>query len=153
MPYVSYDEVKELLKTDLLQYPDNIDNHIEYAEAKIDSKLLGSFGLRFDDTGLYASVPVQIKWIAALLCGWRLWDSATVLEGQQDSTAGTRWKREAEDWLKCLVKGDCGLTLDDGTLIGVSHSMIPRAYPTGIRDKAPDEDNVPYFTRADAHNW
>ncbi len=153
MAYVTFDEVKELLDTGVLQYPDNIDNYIEYAEAKIDSTLLGSFDIRFDDVTLYASVPVQIKWIAALLCGWRLWDQATVLEGQQDSTAGTRWKREAEGWLKCLVKGDCGLTLDDGTLIGVSESMVPRAYPAGIRDKAPDEDNVPYFTRADAHNW
>ena len=153
MPYVTFEEVKELLTTDLVQYPDDIGNHIEYAEAKIDSSLLGSFDLRFDDVLFYASVPVQIKWIAALLVGWRLWDSATVLEGQQDSTAGTRWKREAEGWLKCLVKGDCGLTLDDGTLIGVSESMVPRAYPVGIRDKAPDEDNIPYFTREQAHNW
>ena len=153
MPYVTFDEVKELLDTSLIQYPDNIDNYVEYAEAKIDSRLLGSFDLRFDDTALYASVPVQIKWIAALYVGYRIWDSMTVLEGQQDSTAGTRWRREADDWLKCLVKGDCGLTLDDGTLIGTSDSMIPRAYPVGIRDKAPDEDNIPFFTRAQAHEW
>jgi hypothetical protein len=153
LAYVTYDEVKVILANDLIQYPDQIDNHIEYAEAKIDSRLLGSFDLRFDDVSLYDSVPVQIKWIAALLVGWRLWDQATPLEGQQDSTAGTRWKREAEDWLKCLVKGDCGLTLDDGTLIGTSDSMLPRAYPTGTRDKAPSAANVPWFTRAQAHEW
>lgn len=153
MAYVTIKEVTEILDNDLIQYPDDIDNQIEYAETKIDSRLMGAFDLKFDDVALYASVPVQIKWIAALLVGFRIWDAKTPLEGQQDSTAGTRWKREAEDWLKCLLKGDCGLTLDDGTLIGVSASMIPRAYPEGIRDKAPSAENIPWFTRAQAHEW
>lgn len=152
MAYVTFDDVKKILKTNYLQYPDDITDEIEFAEAQVHSYLSGYFELRFDDTNLYTEVPVQIKWITALLVGCRLFDQVTVLEGQTDAISGKRWCKEATNWLKCLVSGDCTLTLEDGTPIN-NDTSIPRAYPDGVRDKAPAEDNDPMFTRAQAHEW
>lgn len=153
MPYATFDDVKKILKTSYIQYPDDIGDEIEFAEAMVDSHLAGHLALRFDDTAKYATVPIQIKWITALLVGWRLFDTVTILEGQVDQTAGTKWKKEAEDWLDCLVSGDCRLTLEDGTLIDATTSSLPRSYPAGTRDKASSDDNEPYFTRAQAGQW
>ena len=153
MAYADFEDVKKILKARFLQYPDDISNEIEFAEAKVNTMLAGHYTLRFDDLAAYTSVPIEIKWITSLLVGWRLEDQATVLEGQTSSTAGKRWKREAEDWLKCLAEGECRLTLEDGTLIDLPSSSLPRSYPDGVRSKAPSEDNDPFFTRDQAHVW
>ena len=153
MSYADFEDVKRILKTNLIQYPDDITDEIEFSEAVVDSHLAGNFALRFDDTNNYAAVPVQIKWITALLVGWRLFDPLTILEGQTGTSAGERWKKEAGDWLKCLATGACRLTLADGTLIEATESSLPRSYPSGTRDKAPSDDNDPMFTRDQAHSW
>lgn len=152
MAYATYEDIKNILKNNFIQYPDDITEELEYAEAEIHSALAGHYPLRFDDTALYAAVPVQIKWITALLVGWRLFDSVTVLEGQTDAIAGKRWHKDATYWLKRLGSGDSRLTTEDGTLIE-SESSLPRSYPAGTRDKAPSIDNEPWFTRAQAGNW
>lgn len=153
MAYADFDDVKKVLKINLIQYPDDISDEVEFAEAMVDSHLAGNFALRFDDVANYASVPVQIKWITALLVGWRLFDPATALEGQTRSSAGERWKKAAEDWLECLATGACRLTLADGTIVDATESSLPRSYPSGTRDKALSDDNDPWFTRAQAGQW
>jgi hypothetical protein len=150
--YATFEEVKKILKTSYLQYPDDITDEIEFAEATVHSHLAGHFDLRFDDVAKYASVPIQIKWITSLLVGWRLIDPVVTLEGGTDKAPGKGWYDEAVAWLKCLASGDCRLTLEDGTLID-TESSLPRSYPAGTRDKADSENNEPWFTRAQAGQW
>ena len=152
MAYATFDEVKKILKTNFMQYPDDITYELEYAEAEVHSYLSGHYPLRFDDATKYSEVPVQIKWITSLLVGWRLFDTVTVLEGQTDAIAGKRWHKDGINWLKALASGSARLTMEDGTLIE-SESSLPRSYPSGTRDKASSENNDPWFTRAQAGQW
>lgn len=153
MPYADITDVQNVLKDKLYSYPSDIDAEIEYSESRINSALAGHYPLRFDDTGNYASVPVEIKWITSLLTAWRLWDQVTILEGQIDDTAAQRWHDEAMMWLDSLREGDSRLTLVDGTLVTKPSTQSPRFYPGGVKDKADEEDNVPYSTRDQAHSW
>ena len=150
MAYAVIGDVQKILKTGFFTYPNDIDDEVEWAEARIDSKLAGVYALKFDDTGEYASVPVEINWITALLVAYRLWDGQTVLEGQRDDTAADKWHEEAMDWLTCIKAGDCRLSLADGTLIDLpTTTLVMRSYPDGVRTKADSADNDPKFTRAD----
>ena len=153
MAYATISDIQKILGTESANYPDDILDQLDFAEGIIDSALAGSYALRFDDTDNYTSVPVQIKWVAALLVAWRLWDKATVLEGQADDTAAAKWKEEAHEWLKKIKNGMMRLTLSDGTLVENSSSALPRSFPDGVRDKAKPEDNKPMFTRAQAGKW
>lgn len=146
--YVTTDEVKDILDDNLLTYPSALTSQIEFAETWIDSRLSGYYSLRFDDTALYASVPKQIKWIAAYLVAHKLWDEAVPLEGQSSDTAAQRWWDKADAWLTCLRSGDCALTFADGTSVDLSGGGGgPRFYPDA------DADIDRYFTRADAFEW
>lgn len=153
MTYATADDVKKVLGSDKTKYPSDLSDQHEYAEGIIDGVLAGVYALRFDDTDNYATVPVQIKWVAAQLVAWALWDKATILEGQTDDTAASRWRTMALETLEMLRLGDMRLTLEDGTLVGTSENALPRSYPDGVRDKASSDDNDPLFTRAQAGKW
>lgn len=153
MAYVDLAGIKKVLKDNLFDYPADISNEIEFAESYINGRLAGHYPLRFDDVTKYPTVPLQIKWITAHLVGYKLWDSVVPLEGQDDDTAAGRWKKLADDWLSRLAEQDELLVLEDGTVIEITSGSALRFYPTGIREKASSEDNVPFFTRADAHKW
>ncbi|KKN23768.1 hypothetical protein LCGC14_0901600 [marine sediment metagenome] len=152
MAYVELADVKKVLKDSLFDYPGSIASEFEFAEAYINGRLAGHYPLPFDDTDIYASVPTQIKWIAAHLVGYKLWDGAVALEGQTSDTAAKRWKKLADEWLTRLVKLEELLVLDDGTIISITNDTL-RFYPSGVRDKADNDKNVPMFKRADAHQW
>ncbi len=152
MAYVVLADVKKILKDSLFNYPADIASEFEFAETYINGRLAGHYPLPFDDTGTYASVPTQIKWIAAHLVGYKLWDGVVALEGQTSDTAAARWKKLADDWLDRLVALEELLVLADGTVITITNGSL-RFYPSGIRDKAASTDNVPMFKRADAHEW
>ncbi|KKL16337.1 hypothetical protein LCGC14_2496570, partial [marine sediment metagenome] len=104
MAYVALADVKKVLKDSLFPYPADITSEFEFAEAYINGRLAGHYPLPFDDTGIYASVPTQIKWIAAHLISYKLWDGVVALEGQTSDTAAIRWKKLADEWLTRLVK-------------------------------------------------
>lgn len=152
MAYVALADVKKVLKDSILNYPANIASEIEFARTYVNGRLAGHYSLPFDDTAIYASVPTQIKWIAALLTGYKLWDQVVPLEGQVSDTAAIRWKELADQWLARIATAEELLVLADDTVISISDSSL-RSYPSGIRSKADDDDNVPYFKRADAHEW
>lgn len=153
MAYADYDEVKKVLKEQFASFPPDLSDHIELAQAKVNSVLAGFYTLPFDDTATYSSVPVQIKWITALLVAWKLFDELTVLESQADSTQADAWKEEAESWLKQIREGSMRLTLADGTLVALLNNGtgVPRFFPSGTRKV--ETDNDPYFRRSQAHEW
>lgn len=153
MAYATADDVKKVLGSNSANYPSDIEDQQEFSEGIVDGALAGVYDLRFDDATKYASVPVQIKWIAALLVAWRLWDKATVLEGQADDTAAAKWRSEAYEMLEKLRMGEMRLTLEDGTVVGSPDNALPRSYPEGVRDKADSADNNPLFTRDQAGKW
>ena len=152
MAYVVLKDVKKVLKDSILNYPSSIADEIEFARTYVHGRLAGHYPLPFDDTALYTTVPVQINWISAYLCGYKLWDQVVPLEGQTSDTAAMRWKMLADDWLMRLADLDELLVLADGTVIAISNNSI-RSYPSGVRTKAKNIDNVPFFKRADAHEW
>lgn len=152
MAYVELADVKKILKDSLFDYPGSITDEVEFAEAYINGKLAGHYPLRFDDTAHYATVPTQIRWIAAHLVAYKLWDHVVPLEGQSDDTAAGRWKKLADNWLESIISRDESLVLLDGTIVTVSNEGL-RFYPSGTRTKADSSDNDPYFTRAQAHEW
>lgn len=152
MAYAAIADAKKILKEDYFTYPANVDDEEEFASSYIDGRLAGHYPLPFDDTSQYSAVPTQIKWIAAHLIAYKLWDQVVPLEGQNDDTAAARWKKLADDWLDRLRDREELLVLDDGTVIDFSDSSI-RFYPSGTRDKADSDDNTPFSTRAQAHNW
>lgn len=155
MAYAAIADVKNVLRDAHFSYPSDISAQLDYAEAQVNSKLGGRYALPFDDTSLYTSVPVQIKWITSYLVAYKLWDEVTLIEGQQNDTAAQRWLQHAMEWLDRIASGDERLTYSDGSLVDLpaGASGAPRFYPSGIRDKADSEDNEPYFTRAQAHEW
>ena len=155
MAYAVIADVKKILKIDFFDYPVDMDigAETEWAEARINSKLGGIYTLRFDNTSFYPTVPVEIKWITALLIAYRLWDAQTVLEGQSDDTQADGWRKEAMEWLKCVAGGECRLMLDDGALVALPTTISMRSYPNGVRTKEPSEDNDPLFTRAQVGAW
>ncbi len=152
MVYAAVKDVKKVLKDSLLNYPASIVDEVEFARTYIHGRLAGHYPLPFDATELYASVPVQVKWISAHLTGYKLWDLVVALEGQTSDTAAARWKQLADDWLMRIASLEELLILADGTVIAISNNSL-RSYPSGVRTKAKDVDNVPFFTRADAHEW
>ena len=152
MAYVELADVKKVLKDSLFNYPADITSEFEFAEAYINGRLAGHYPLPFDDTDIYASVPTQVKWIAAHLISYKLWDGVVALEGQTSDTAAKRWKKLADEWLTRLVKLEELLVLEDGTVISITNDTL-RFYPSGVRDKADSDKNVPMFKRADAHQW
>ncbi len=152
MVYVVLTDVKKVLKDSILNYPSSIADEIDFARTYIHGRLAGHYPLPFDDTALYATLPTQIKWISAHLVGYKLWDLVVALEGQTSDTAAARWKKLADDWLDRIAALEELLVLADGTLIAISNSSL-RSYPSGVRTKADDDQNVPYFKRADAHEW
>ena len=149
MAYATIEDLRRVLKDEFFDYPASIDDELERAKSKIDSHLASRYSLPFDNTSLYATVPVQIKWIASYLVAYYLWDSVTVLEGQVDDTAAQRWLSMANTWLDRIAEGKDRLTLDDGTL--VTDLSAAAGKPRGLDRTAEDE---PYwFTREQAHNW
>lgn len=155
MAYTDIDTIQHVLEDAFATYPTDITSLTEYAQTEIDSKLAGRFSLPFDDTDKYAGgVPVLIKWIASYLAGYKLWDQRTVLEGSVSETAAARWKAMADLMIDELRSGDRDLVGDNGVLIEPSGSpSAPRFYPSGVREKAASEDNVPYFKRSQAGEW
>lgn len=155
MAYTDIETIRHVLDDAFATYPPNIDSLTEYAQTEIDSKLVGRFPVPFDDTSKYpGGVPVLIKWIASYLAGYKLWDQRTVLEGSVSDTAAARWKAMADLMIDELRSGDRDLVDASGVIIDPSGSpSAPRFYPSGVRDKAPSQDNVPYFTRAQAGEW
>lgn len=152
MAYVVLADVKKVLKDSILNYPGSIADEIEFARTYLHGRMAGYYPLPFDDTSLYTTIPVQIKWISAHLIGYKLWDQVVPLEGQTSDTAAMRWKKLADDWLDRITALEELLVLTDGTLITISNNSL-RSYPSGVRTKADDDKNVPYFKRADAHEW
>lgn len=152
MPYVELPTIKKVLRDDYLIYPDDIDPYIDFAETEINGRLAGTYPIPFDEVTLYASVPPLIQWISAYLVGYKLYDEMTSLEDIEKST-GDKWWEMAQRWLLGLVEGDYLLHLADGTLVENSASTRPRSYPSGVRDKAPSTDNIPYFNRSQAGEW
>ena len=150
--YAALSDVKKVLKDSLFNYPASIADEVEFARTYLHGRMAGRYPLPFDDTSLYTTVPVQIKWISAHLIGYKLWDLVVALEGQTSDTAAARWKQLADDWLDRIANLEELLVLTDGTVIAISNNSI-RSYPSGVRTKAKDVDNVPYFKRADAHEW
>lgn len=154
MAYCTIADVKNVLKDELFEYGKDVASEIAWAEAEIDSKLGQQFALKFDDTDVYASTPVQITWIAAHLTAFRLWDQVVLLEGQSDDTAAGRWRKMAFDSMDALLEGTMTLTLEDGTVISAAGgTTAPRFYPSGTRTKADSADNLPWFKRAQAGEW
>ena len=153
MPYAVLADIKKILSDEFYDFGTEVDSEIEFAEAIIDSYLGGVYLLKFDDVARYTSVPTAIRWIAAFLAAWRLFDLSTVLEGTTDATAADRWKMKAMEWLQAIKEGSSSLVLDDGTLVALPMSTLIRSYPSGVRDKAPSNDNDPMFTRAQAGEW
>ncbi len=153
MSYVDLSVIKRVLRDDYLRYPSEITEYTDFAEMEINSKLLGQYSIPFDDTGLYATVPPLIQWITAYLVGYKLYDERTSIE-DIDNPRGQTWWEMAQRWLDGIVEGSYLLHLEDGTVVvSAGATTGPRAYPTGVRDKAPSADNIPYFTRADAGEW
>lgn len=153
MSYTEVEFVQNVLQDDFLKYPANLVPFFEFAEAIINARLAGKYALPFDDTSLYPSVPVLIKWIASYLVGYKLYDKATATQ-DISSNRGEAWLAMAHDWLTKIAEGDYLLHLEDGTVVESAGSTTgPRAYPSGVRDKAPSADNTPLFTRAQAGEW
>lgn len=154
MSYITVTEVERLLRADFIQYPEDIDEHHEYGQAMVDGRLGGHYVLPFDDVATYATVPRQIEQIMAWFIGASLWDQATTLEGAVEDDQAERWRTEAGEWLAYIISGDMALTTDAGlVIVSISDSGGVRSYPTGLRDKADDDQNVPLFTRAQAGEW
>ena len=153
MAYADFDDARMILPDTVAEYPTAITQHQEFARMYVDSKLAGIYDLPFDSATLYAlGVPVQIKWIAALLIAYRIWLELTVVEGLTDATAGGRWKQEADDLLDCIQSGNCKLTNSDGTIAtAASGGSAPRFFPADVTTL--DEDNEPYFHRDQAYEW
>jgi hypothetical protein len=151
--YSTIDFVKNVLRDEFLSYPSDISAELGFAQAEINSRLAGTYHLPFDDTAQYAEVPVLIQWITAYLVGYKLYDSATATL-ELDNSRGKEWWEMAQRWLSGIVEGDYLLHLADGTVVpGIGSTTGPRSYPSGVREKAPSTDNIPYFTREQAGNW
>ena len=153
MAYVEVDYIQRVLRDDFLTYPDDLTPYLDFAQMEINAQLVGQYPLPFDDITKYTEVPALIKWIAAYLVGFKLYDERTAVE-DIDGSHGKMWWDMAQRWLKGIVEGDYLLHLADGTvLVGTGSTTGPRFYPSGVRDKAPSTDNVPYFNREQAGNW
>lgn len=154
MVYVDIGTIEKVLSSGLTDYPSDISMEQEFASAYINSRLASRYELPFDDVTKYLEVPILIKWIAAYLVGYKIWDMKTILEGQTEDTAGARWKAMADLMLDQLSAGDLLLVDVDGAeIVPVGSTTAPRYYPGGVKLKAPESDNVPYFTRAQAGEW
>ncbi len=153
MAYCDIADVKKVLKDDLFEYGTDVDDQIAWAEGIIDSTLGGHFELKFDAVANYATVPVQVEWAAAHLAAYKLWDRQVPLEGQTSDTAAQTWHDEAMQLMTDLISGDKVLTLADGTIVTGKDTGSMRFYPDGARTKADADDNVPFSTRARAHEW
>jgi len=153
MAYVELDYIRRVLRDDLITYPSDMTDYVSFAEAEIDSQLIARFAIPFDDSLKYpGGVPALIKWIAAYIVGFKLYDEMTATSGD-DQNRGDKWWAMAQAWLMGLKDGTYDLILEDGTVVDDGNPTGPRAYPSGQRDKAPSSDNVPYFTRAQAGEW
>lgn len=153
MAYVGLDFIKNVLRDDYLIYPADMASYMNFAETEINAKLVGVYPIPFDDIVFYAEVPALIQWIAAYLVGYKLYDERTSLS-DIDNPAGQRWWDMAQNWLNGIVEGTYLLHLPDGTIVDSPGSTLgPSSYPSGVRDKAPSTENVPYFTRAQAGEW
>jgi hypothetical protein len=151
--YVSIDFIRNVLRDDFLKYPADLDPYLSFAEAEINSQLIGTYALRFDDTLIYPEVPAMIQWIAAYLVGYKLYDERTAIEDLSNSR-GQLWYDMAQRWLRGIVEGTYLLHLADGTVIGGAGSTTgPRSYPSGVREKVPSAENIPFFNRDQAGNW
>jgi len=154
MAYCTIADVKKVLTTDFYTYGAEVDDQIAWAEGEIDSVLGGHYSLPFDDTGTYSEVPVQIIWAASHLAAAKLWDEKTPLEGQTTDTRADEWRDAAMARLEKVSSGDEALTYLDGTVIFPNLATThPRFYPSGVKDKADNADNKPFFTRAQAGEW
>lgn len=153
MAYVNVDFIRNVLRDDFLKYPADLDPYLNFAQTEINSQLIGIYHIPFDDTGVYSEVPPLIKWIAAYLVGYKLYDERTSVS-DLDNSRGQMWWEMAQNWLRGIVEGTYLLHLADGTVIdGAGSTTGPRSYPSGIRDKAPSAENLPFFSRDQAGNW
>lgn len=154
MSYVELDFVKRVLRDDYLVYPENMDDYDSFAKAEINARLAGTYLVPFDDIAIYPTgVPPLIKWIAAYLIGYKLFDERTSLEGL-DNPKGLEWWNMAQMWLLGLSGGDYILSDPLGVpVISIGSITAPRFYPSGYKNKANSDENVPYFTRDQAGKW
>lgn len=154
MSYVELDFVKRVLRDDYLIYPESIDDYDDFAKAEINARLAGTYLVPFDDALLYPAVPPLIKWIAAYLVGYKLFDERTSMEELGEATKGTEWWNMAQLWLNGLAGGTYVLSdIDGSAVVAIGSITAPRFYPSGLKLKAPNADNVPYFTRDQAGKW
>jgi hypothetical protein len=152
MAYVELDYIQRVLRDDLITYPADLTDYVQFAETEINSHLVARYAIPFDDLTKYSEVPALIKWIAAYLVGFKLYDEKTATSNIEGSR-GDKWWAMAQAWLIGLKDGTYDLILEDGTIVEDGSTTGPRAYPTGPRDKAPSSDNVPYFSRSQAGEW
>jgi len=154
VPYVDVGFIQNILRDEFTTYPQNLDDYLSFAQTVIDARLVGLYDTPFDDTAVYPDVPMLIQWIAAYLVAYKLFDAKTsIVEGNENS-AGQRWWDMADSLLGGIVDGAYLLHLADGTVIvGSGSTNSPRFYPSGVREKAPSAENIPYFSRDQATNW
>lgn len=153
MAYVGLDKIKRILRDDFLTYPEDMTPYLDFAETEINSRLIGVVPIPFDEPTLYATVPPLIQWVSAYLVGYKLYDERTAVEDLVNSR-GKEWWDMAQRWLTGIVDGTYLLHLEDGTPVDtIGGTTGPRSYPTGIREKAANSDNVPYFSRSQAGEW
>lgn len=150
MSYTDAKFTKRVLQDDFLSYPSELNPYFDFAESIINGRLAGQYEVPFAD----GSIPVLIRWIASYLVGYKLYDRAAALQELSDSNMGQKWWEMAQNLLTGIVEGEYLLHLEDGTLVEIAGSTSgPRAYPSGVREKAPSTENVPFFKRAQAGNW
>lgn len=151
--YAPLDFVKRILRDDFLTYPQDMGLYYDFAEAEINSRLLGTYTIPFTANPPYTDVPMLIQWITAYLVGYKIYDEMTALENLENHR-GHQWWAMAQLWLSGLVEGTHLLHLADGTVVvSLGSTTSPRFYPNGVRDKAPSADNLPLFTRSQVGEW
>jgi hypothetical protein len=153
--YASIEFIENVLRDEFITYPSDLGPYLNFAQTIIDSRLIGAYATPFDDDTLYpGGVPALIQWVTAYLVAFKFFDERTAIENLGEDNAGKRWWDLAMALLGGIVDGAYLLYLADGTLvIGTGSTSGPRSYPSGVREKAPSADNIPYFTREQAGNW
>lgn len=154
MGYVELDFIKRVLRDDYLVFPQDFGVYDEFAQAIINARLAGVYIVPFTEGTPCAEIPMLVKWITAYLVGYKIFDERTSFEGLPDDNKGQEWWDMAHSLLTGLAEGTYLLHCADGTVIESLGSVTaPRFYPSGVRDKAPSADNLPYFSRDQAGNW